>query len=265
MSDQGNDKVKTAREFWDLFCSLHKSKGIDLPEFLHSLARQVRESLSPWAAKADFDELCRKGCSEVSLALAFWSFEIAQSVERVWRKTVPSARRRQQVVQTLDNAADVLEELQNSVDLAVLEELKKSFPGYLSESGTSDREILSTVSRMEPEWPTNAPAPAPTTVVRALRLYAQTLNLFRAISEETEAHSWDSVPRYLISAYVKRATGSFSDAPVAALIGKALGTEAYDETAHRMWRFRNYERLQKEYALLIDILAGIGAVTGPNA
>jgi hypothetical protein len=251
-------------QFNDAFNS-EMGKGLDLPEFLHSSVSQARKSLRSWAAETDFDELCGKGCSEASLALALQSFRIAQSAERVWRRAVASARRRQQVVRTLDNAAHVLEELQNSLDLAVLEEAKRSLPENLRESATSDRELLNIISRIEPEWPSYAPVPSPATMIRGLRLYARTLNLFRAISEETQAHSSDSVPRYLISAYVKRSTGDFHDAQVSALIGSAMGVEAYDETAHRMWRLRNYKRLEKEYAFLVHIVADIGAITGPNA
>ena len=201
----------------------------------------------PWSAEADFDKLCGKGCSEVSLALALRCFRVAQSVERVWRKAVPSARRRQQVGRALDNAADAVEELQNALNLAVLEESKNPPEENPRESAPSDRQILNIVSRMEPEWPPNAPAPSPATMIRALRLYARTLNLFQSISQDTQAHSPDSIPRYLISGYVKRATGEFNDALVATLIGSTLGTGIYDETAHRMWRSRNYKRLEKEY------------------
>lgn len=56
--------------------------------------------------------------------------------------------------------------------------------------------------------------------------------------------------------------GSFlHDVEVSALIGSALGREGYDETAHRMWRSRNYERLEKGNSSLVQILLGIGVVT----
>jgi hypothetical protein len=176
---------------------------------------------------------------------------------------ISSARRRKQLIRILNNAADVLEELQNSLNVAVLEEL--NFPLNHPESTASDRELLRIVSRIAPEWPPNATAPPPETMIRALRLYAHTLALLHAISEDTEAHSSDSIPRYLISGYVIRATGGFNDASVAALIGSALSTGIYDETAHRMWRFRNYKRLEKEYGFLVHILAAIAEVTGPSA
>jgi len=88
--------------------------------------------------------------------------------------------------------------------------------------------------------------------------------MFYAVSEETQAHSSDSIPKYLISAYVKRATGDFHDAQVSALIGSALGTGTCDETAHRMWRSRNYAQLEQEYSSLADLLMGIGVVTALN-
>jgi hypothetical protein len=264
MFDQDNDVVRPERMVWDLLCTVQKSMGLDMPEFLGLLVRKSRASLSQWAAEADFDDLCRKGCNEVSLALAFWSFEIAQRTERLWRRVIPTARRRQQVARKLENAADVLEELHSSWNLAVLAELKKSLPGNPPESATSDQEILSMISRMEPGWLPNSPAPFPVAMIRSLRLYAGIVNFFSTISKETQAHSSDSIPRYLISAYVKRSTGDFNDARVSALICRSLGVEAYDETAHRVWRSRNYERLEKEYAFLVHILANIGMVSSSN-
>ena len=102
------------------------------------------------------------------------------------------------------------------------------------------------------KWPSNAVAPHPATVVKALRLYARLLGMFDAISEETQAHSAESFPKYSISAYVKRTTGSFHDREVSTLIGSVVCRPAYDEIAHRMWRSRNYEKLGKEFSFLLN-------------
>jgi hypothetical protein len=237
------------------------TKGLDLRQLVHLAAMQKRKSLVQWASEADFDELCQDGCSEVSLALTLWGIEVSQSIEQTWRSAVPSARRRRQTIRILEKAADVLEEIQNSFVTAIPQEVKKSLPDNPRKSLPSDLEIISTAKI---EWPEYAPAPHPATTIRALRLYAGALGMFHAMSEETQAHSSDSVPKYLISAYVKRATGDFHDAQVSALIGSALGREIYDETAHRMWRSRNYEQLEKEYSSLAEFLMGIGVVTALN-
>jgi hypothetical protein len=261
MSEQNKDEFKELRELWNLLCSINVSKSLDLPQLVQLLAMRKREVLVQWTSEADFDELCREGCSEVSLALALWAIEASQSIEQRWRKTVPSARRRKQIVRILEKAADVLEELQNSFSAAILEGVKKSLPEDLRKSVNLESGILNIVSNMKPKWPQNAPAPHPANTIRALRLYARVLSMFHAISEETQAHSSDSIPKYLISAYVKRATGDFHDAQVSALIGSALGSGTYDETAHRMWRSRNYEPLEEECSSLVELLMGIGVVT----
>jgi hypothetical protein len=84
--------------------------------------------------------------------------------------------------------------------------------------------------------------------------------MVEALSAETQAHSAESLPKYLLSAYVKQATGDFHDREVSALIGSALGTGIYDETAHRMWRSRNYEQLDKTSSALANLLLGFGVV-----
>jgi hypothetical protein len=66
--------------------------------------------------------------------------------------------------------------------------------------------------------------------------------------------------KYLFSAYVYRATSRFHDKEVSDLIGAALGI-TYDETAHRMWRNRNYKRIDKTLSNIADILADFGKVS----
>lgn len=58
--------------------------------------------------------------------------------------------------------------------------------------------------------------------------------------------------------------GTAATTHVSALIGAALGT-VYQEDAHRMWRFRNYEHLDIGHSKLVELLVGLGVVTSPPA
>ena len=204
------------------------------------------------------------GCSEVSLAVALWSIKQSPSIEKMWRSTVPSARRRKQAMRILERAADVLETLQTSFVRASFQDFKKTLPEDLRNSPAFEAEILSIVSKMPAELPASAPAPHPLATAKALRLYARALGMFSAISEDAQAPSSDSIPRYVISAYVKRATGEFHDPQVSALIGSALDTGTYYEAAHCIWRSRNYEQLEKTSSGFVDFLMDLGVVAPSN-
>lgn len=56
--------------------------------------------------------------------------------------------------------------------------------------------------------------------------------------------------KWAIVRHVKESTGEFYDAEVSALIGTALRESNYDQGVHRMWRFRNAERLGRMEGLL---------------
>ena len=262
MADQDSDEFQEIRELWDVLSSISASNGIDMLQFVHAVARLKRDSLSQWASERDFDELCNAGCGEVSLAIALWAIKASQRWGTTWRTAVGSKRDRNQAIGALQKAAAVLGELQESLIAAVMEDVKMSLREDLRKPPDIDAKSLSL--DLEAHWPRTAPGPPPTTVIRALRLYSRILRLFDILPEETQAHSPEAFSKYLISAYVKRATGDFHDVEVSALIGSALGT-MYDETAHRMWRSRNYEQIEKTSSSLAEFLVGIGVVTAQKA
>ncbi len=66
----------------------------------------------------------------------------------------------------------------------------------------------------------------------------------------------DTLAKYIFTAYVFRATTRFRDAEVSALIGASLGID-YDEIAHRMWRNRNYRRIDKKLSGIADMLTDL--------
>jgi hypothetical protein len=143
------------RELWNVLRSISASQGIDAGNLALSWAKAKRNSLSKWASENSFDELCNAGCSPVSLAISLWAVQACRRWQKTWRVTIGSIRRRDQIVRSLENAAEDLEELQNSFYGAVLEDLRKSS----NDIETGDLEIHSL--NVERTWPSYAPAPAP--------------------------------------------------------------------------------------------------------
>lgn len=253
-SKEQTDEFKELRDLWHVLRSIHAEKGIDTVEVGNVWAGAIRDSFSRWASEKSLDELCRAGCSPIALALAFRLGDLAVSLVGKWKASVGSTRRRNQTIRALKKAADILGNLMKSFANAIV----KDTEGILSPKPQEQlRDWI--VTGQNAEWPKNAPAPHPATTIRALRFYASTLQMFESLPKEMQGVSSYTVPKYLISAYVKRATGNFHDAHVSALIGSALG-KVYDETTHRVWRSRNYKQLDKHLGWLAEILFGIGVV-----
>jgi len=246
-------------DFWKVYCSIHAGKGLDVPELIRSWAAAKRKSLAKWSTETTFDELCQHGCSSISLAVALSAIEVSQQAASRWQRTVGPKRRRDQIIRSLTKAATALEEVHEKFIDTTLQDLSASLDPDLRRLLSLDP-LLPEGQRLTPEWPEVAPAPHPATIVRALRFYARFFGMVEALSAETQAHSAESLPKYLLSAYVKQATGDFHDREMSALIGSALGTGIYDETAHRMWRSRNYEQLDKTSSSLANLLLGFGVV-----
>lgn len=249
------------RKLWNALCSIQASKGIDLKQAAESWVRKKRHSLSKWAAEGSFDQLCGAGCHPISLAIALWAISVSQSMAGAWHALVDSARHRNQIIRALEKAATVLEELHMSFGALFFEDVKKSLDEDLRRSIGVNPRSLGAVPDVDFLSLRNAPALNPATTIRVLKAYVQGLRASQAIFVDIGAHSSESLPKYLLSAYVKQATGQFHDPEVSALIGSALSIRSYDETAHRMWRSRNYQQLDKKNSSLVRGLLGIGVVT----
>lgn len=53
------------------------------------------------------------------------------------------------------------------------------------------------------------------------------------------------VVKYAFAGFVKRVTGTYHDREVSAVIGAALQNSDYHMEAHRFWRKRMYDRLER--------------------
>lgn len=255
MSEVPNEHA-SLRRLWDNYLSIRAKQGIDMADEFHQWAIAKRDSLKKFGADRSFDELCRSGCQSLPLAMILASIRPLVSLEMKWREVLGSPRQQGQRIRALEKAAVALEDLQASFADAVLADYRRLVPPDMLESV---RKELINPSDLETIWPKTT-APHPATTIHTLRQYVSFLGKFGSIAEETRISSPDMLWKYTLSAYVKRATGGFYDAQVSALIGAVLN-EVYDETAHRMWRSRNYERMDADFSFLAKLLISIGLVT----
>jgi hypothetical protein len=177
-----------------------------------------------------------------------------------WHVVLGSPREQEQRIRALEKAALGLENLQASFVDAVLASNRNLIPSDLLEK---TRKELINPTNLKDMWPKDT-APHPAETIHSLRQYVSFLRKFGSLGEESRVSSVDMLWKYLFSGYVYRATGGFHDAQVSRLIGAVLN-EVYDETAHRMWRSRNYGRMDGDYSVLAKLLIGIGLVTSSRA
>ena len=100
----------------------------------------------------------------------------------------------------------------------------------------------------------------PSRLVSELRLYGGVINMAELLAMETEAHSLAEVSKFLLCSYAVRAAGRPHDANVSGLIAEMTNSPDYNEVAHRMWRNRNYQRLEKHFSGITDFLVAMGVV-----
>jgi hypothetical protein len=251
------DAFEDLLKVWKGLSSIYASKGIDLLQLARDLVKDKRKSLSRWASEGSFDALCEAGCNRYSLVLPLKVIEWARSRANKLQQAAGPARRRQQVAGLLERSASVLEEFVKSLDAAVSDDFAPLPPSVLKTARNLAKQI--DFREDEDKWLGSPLAPHPSTLVRGLRFYSRFLRALPQLGGPGMPYS-ESLGKYLLSAYVRRITGKFHDPEVSALIESTGGKEGYDETAHRMWRSRNYNRIHKQCSSLVDFLVDVGPV-----
>ncbi len=101
-------------------------------------------------------------------------------------------------------------------------------------------------------------------LVSGLRFYVDLVNFDEIFTAETQARSLAEVTKYLLAGYVKRATGRFCDQNVSGLLAEIVGPLDFNEVAQRMWRSRNYQRLDGHFQKAAEFCYLMGvAITRP--
>lgn len=250
------EMLADVQALWDKCRLIFGRNGGDLASWLNEWAERKRQSLDKLTAQNSFDKPCRDGCQPLPLAFLMVIIHPLRSIEKKWKKITGTPREREQKIRAIEKAADVLEDLLGSFVNVLAEDYGESID---TDSVKELRQRV--ISPPEDVSAAKTKMPEPGITIQALRSYAAILQIFEFSQETTSVASSDMLAKYLISAYVYRATSRPHDEEVSALIGDGLSF-IYDETAHRMWRKRNYERIDKTtLSRIADMLTAVGVVS----
>ena len=233
------DSAKAFPGLEDTYSALQEvlhEKGSDFAAVAHEWALGIKKALAPDGSDSDFEMLCSQGCHPVSLAASVFAAEFYPIAVLGFRAALGISKQRVGYSRKLRQAADILKETVFSETLG-------------------EGLWMKLRSRHE-----SLPEP-PSTMIRNLEFYAKLFDFAELISRNAGIKSSHDLPRFIITGYVHLATGRWHDKEVSALL-QGDGPEIYDETAHRVWRNRNFVRLNRHYRTFPELLLGIGAVIG---
>ena len=97
----------------------------------------------------------------------------------------------------------------------------------------------------------------PSRLVSEVRFWATMIKIDLKLADELQVYSLAELTRYLLVGYVRRATGTFCDRNVSGLTGAIVDSPDHNEVAQRMWRYRNYNRLETHLSWIPDLLLGM--------
>ena len=232
------EELKDEQDFWNNYRELRRRRGINIDQDLGEWAAEQRQNLTWPGAREDFTELCKHGCTPQVLAVIVWLMRKSPELETFWKMIIGPPAKRQKVTRTLERTASTLEE--TFAVLITLEEKEIS--------------IFTKIGRIPLAH-----------VVSELRWYIRLINLAESLRKETGSHSLGEVSKYLLSSCVRRMTGSFHDRNVSGLVGEVAGVDDYNEVAQRMWRKRNYDRLDRHFSWMTNILVAASVVIAHSA
>ena len=237
MSDTDKPKIEELAEevaLWNTYREVHRANGTDIAQVFTKLAAAQKQRLRSPGAREDFVELCKDGCFPIALASIVALLRCSPLLERFWAEMVGRPDSREKATRTFEHAAQLLENLFGN--------------GMALESEGKGPE-LAKIGRL----PISA-------VVSELRFYIRFINLAESLSGDTETRSFAELSKYLLTSYVRRMTSRFHDRSVSSLLGEVLGLDEYNEVAHRMWRGRNYARIEKHYSWMARFLVAMSVV-----
>ena len=102
--------------------------------------------------------------------------------------------------------------------------------------------------------------PSPKGLIKGLEQYASMMSWGETVYESIGTNSLSDVARYALAGVTKRVTGKFLDREVSALTGAALGDYDYDETRHRVWRIRTFQKFERQLGIVPTLLQAFNQV-----
>jgi hypothetical protein len=237
MSNTGKPKIEElAGELilWNAYRDVHRAKGTDIAQVFTRLAADQKQRLRSPGAREDFAELCKDGCFPIALASIVALLRYSTLLERFWAEMVGRRDSREKATRTLEHAAQLLEKL---------------FSNAIALESEGEGPELAKIGRL----PISG-------VVSELRFYIRFIDFAESLSGDTETRSFAELSKYLLTSYVRRMTSRFHDRSVSSLVGEVAGLDEYNEVAHRMWRGRNYARIEKHHSWMVRFLVAMSVV-----
>jgi hypothetical protein len=232
--DLAPHRYESEQELWDLHYQALLKRGIDFNDLMLQWVRTQKETFRDPRSPIEFDELCNHGCVPQVLAVLLSLARHSPKLVTFWATIVGDPKSRNAFSVSLERAAAVLQH---------------QFREFITTEDDERRREFQQIGRI----PLSA-------LVDELRLYASVAKLAERFKIDVETRSPMEFSRFLLTNYVVRATGKFHDRNVATLFGEVMGLEAYDETAQRMWRDRNYDRLATHHSKLGEIVHSMSVV-----
>ena len=205
-------------------------------------ATQARE-LKRLGAEGDYQKLCATGCTAQVLTLIISLVQFAPFVEEIWTRADGGTSRREKLTRALEHAATVLEEFRDTSDCAQTKKLRQQI------------DELSLRFGLIP----------PSRLASQLRMYSRAVNFVGELSGRLETRSFRELSKYFLTGYVRRATGKFQDKHVSGILAAVAGPPGYNEVAQRMWRNRNYLRIDKHLSKLMQFIHAMGVAMARSA
>jgi hypothetical protein len=223
----------------DVISALNKASLSELVEILnasgvrpHPVLTHIAELrlrlLEPFHIGPDCQRLEREGLQKETIAVALMAINIAPGFDQMSRKFGDKRSRKRRVKQLL-------------APIAVLKEL----------AGMMD----DTMKQLPPTT-----IASPDLLISNLKHYANMLTWADKLEEAFGSNSFVELAKFAFAGLVKRVTNKYHDREVSALTGAALQKFAYDETAHRIWRIRNYSRLEATCPIAPLVLQAFNSV-----
>ena len=167
----------------------------------------------------DIQRLVDWGINKETLNVSLFFINLAPALDYFFKEMFGDKRTRRRNAKSLATAA------------AVLESMSKLVPGM--------PDMLGKIPSLD-------------STANGVKHYASMLVWGETIYEFIDANSIVEVTKYALAGLVRSKTGKFHDREVSALTGAALQKFDYDETAHRVWRIRTYDRLENPFFMMSD-------------
>lgn len=223
---------------WDVFAEIWEARGVNLNKAVKNWAAREIAALKAPGAQTDVRELCDEGCSPAILSCIQAAMRFSPELPSFWSHIAGPVNERRKVARALERIAKTFED---SFQIAISGDMK--LPQRLTSQGIA----------------------SPKMVVASLRFYSKILNIEQTLTSTGETRSGLEVTKYLLVGYVAKATGHYRDRNTASIIGEILGRSDYDEVAVRMWRHRNFDRLDGNFAGIVSFLYAMGVVIDDRA